>query len=830
MDLKILVLSALLHDIGKFAQRAKRPYSKTLQGEYLPVFDGKYSHWHALYSDYFIENDLPLPGELEEFRSQIARTASTHHRPVENNLMDMCVSIADRLSSGADRIHSTDEESKAGFRESRLISIFDEIELLNHQFEPPGKYFYKLVPLDIKDDVVFPVKDAATGPAKEYQVLFDQFHNELGKINIKNGFTPFMENLISLLERFTWAIPSSSYKTISDIPLFDHSFSTAGIAQALFLYHKETGTVPSFSDDEKKFILVSGDLSGIQKYIFGISHSTSRGVSKIFRARSFFIQAVVQSAILEIENRFNIHSVCRLMNSGGKFILLLPNIDSVKQELEKIDHEIQVWFRQKFKGTLTLPLAWSTDMSQQDFEMNRFTIKLDEANEALGTAKLQKLHKTFKNYGNVIDHDYEEFEGGNCALCERNASDEKASEIYSSKEKNDLPVCRDCADQITYIGKNLPNSKYLVYSREGKIPLFGQVYLSIENKKLFNFNDCFRVETLINEPGYVRARIARHLPSISTEELKNQALFSLFEKEEGFHDMIRPLENNSDSFVPKTFSMIADKSRKQLGDGKLTGRPLLGFLKADVDNLGLIFSTGLSKNISMARIASLSRMINFFFTDYIVSLLENDFPDIYVVFSGGDDLFLIGPWNQTINFALKMRSKFSEFCAMNPDITLSCGILTTKSRLPVRKAVYIAEEYLEKAKNVKSGKRVKDSVCFLETPLSWKEFENLMRLGKKFDKALEEKDRTLFSNSFLYRLLTYHKMYLNFAGKGDIKSGRYLSHAHYDIGRNIFRKDEKNKDELTMLYDIFSIGTDKSGWLEHLDIPIFYAMNLNRKF
>ena len=36
-EMEILVLSALLHDIGKLAQRARRPKSVDLEGEYCPV-------------------------------------------------------------------------------------------------------------------------------------------------------------------------------------------------------------------------------------------------------------------------------------------------------------------------------------------------------------------------------------------------------------------------------------------------------------------------------------------------------------------------------------------------------------------------------------------------------------------------------------------------------------------------------------------------------------------------------------------------------------------------------------------------------------------------
>ena len=156
-DLQIVVLSALMHDIGKFAQRAKRPYSKAMEGEYLTNYKGKPGHWHTVYSDYFLENDLPLPEELEKSRSIIARTASAHHKPDTENLKEMCVTIADRLSSGSDRIEMQDKEGKTGFRESRLISIFDEIELYNHTFQPSKSWYYNLAELESDGANIFPV-------------------------------------------------------------------------------------------------------------------------------------------------------------------------------------------------------------------------------------------------------------------------------------------------------------------------------------------------------------------------------------------------------------------------------------------------------------------------------------------------------------------------------------------------------------------------------------------------------------------------------------------------------------------------------------------------
>lgn len=177
-----------------------------------------------------------------------------------------------------------------------------------------------------------------------------------------------------------------------------------------------------------------------------------------------------------------------------------------------------------------------------------------------------------------------------------------------------------------------------------------------------------------------------------------------------------------------------------------------------------------------------------------------------------------------------MREKLGHFSSDNPDLTLSCGILTSKARFPVRKAVEITEEHLDSAKRYNAKDRVKDSVSFLSEVLSWQKLEALLQAGEKFDKALEEKQRSNFTTAFMYRLLTYHRMYRKFIEEGDIKSGKYLSHAHYDIARNIRKKNLSNHQELDMLYKIFAVGAPDRDELYHLNIPLFYAINLNREF
>ncbi|MEA3232175.1 MAG: type III-A CRISPR-associated protein Cas10/Csm1, partial [Thermodesulfobacteriota bacterium] len=570
------------------------------------------------------------------------------------------------------------------------------------------------------------------------------------------------------------------------------------------------------------FILVGGNLSGIQKYIFGITRNSGKGVSKIFRARSFYLQALIRAALIDIQRTTGLLGACRLLDSGGKFILLLPDTEDIRRKIEQFDRELQIWFRDKFKGTVTLSLSWHTRLKHQDFMLESFRFQIDRLNETLEAVKYQKLCKTFSEQGMVIEEGYEQTEAGNCTLCGINSADPESIKHYSQKTESEIAICRDCSDQILYFGSKLPRTRYLVYGTTEKAPVYRdiRITLSADPPPVID-NDILHVEALVDKPGFGRYRLARHLPTLLENDLADENWFRVFEQDLDF-------ERTDGQSVPMTFNMIAHKSKKRIPD-KLVGRSLLGFMKADVDNLGLIFGLGLGDRLSVARFTMMSRMLHIFFSEYLVELLKKEFPYIYVVFAGGDDLFLVGPWWQTVDFAITLREHFSMFCAENPDITLSCGLLPARPRLPMKRAVELVETYLENAKSHDSRSRRKDSICFMGETVSWVEMKELMALGRQFDQAVEQKSRTKFSTAFLYRLMEYHKMYRRFIEGGEIKSGRYLSLAHYDIGRNIISGNKDNQAELDMLFRIFSVGVDERPELNRLNIPLFYAINMNRE-
>lgn len=813
-ELKILIISALIHNVGDFLKKADLLLLDNDSGE-----QNKYNNQLT----FFINEKLPLPAELENERKKIADICSGVHNPEEKDPAKIIIRIASQLAAGFDN----DTYVRPVHIDNFLVSVFDEIELYNHIFNPPGNYFYKLAPLEAASDNIFPVKDPQTNNAASYKLHIEAFFANLKNIKVNTGFEFYLGGLISVLEKFTWCIPSFNQTSAMDISIFDHAMTTATITQAMYLYHKQDENIPAFGDGSKKFILMSGDLSGIQKYIFHINKNSGKGVSKIFRARSFFLQALTRSVILSIQKRLGLSSVCRLIDSGGKFVLLLPCTPEVQNKMEILDGEIQSWFRNKFKGLLTMNISCSVKVTQQDFSIKYFQDKLDEVNEALQIKKLQKLYKTFSKEGTIIDGNYDEREGKNCSLCNINVSDEESSKKYTEGEIIETAICRECYEQINYIGKRLPDTNYLIYAntaqnRDG-ISLFDSINLELSHDEPANLSSIQHVECLSDSCNFARARLARHLPKLREEELNDKNWSALFSEDEDHN--VQSIEVGQ----PKTFNWIALKSKKVNKDNELIGRPLLGFFKADVDNLGLIFSMGLEKRLSPARLTSLSRMLNIFFSEYIVELASAEYPDIYSVFAGGDDLFMVGPWDQIIHFAVKVREQFRKYCAENPDITLSGGIFISKPRLPMRKAVELAEDYLESAKKYTSDKRQKDSLCILSETVSWQEITKLMELGDKFDRAIDESKRTGFSTAFLYRLLEYHHMYRKFTYGKKIKYGRYLALAHYDIARNILSEDNRDRDELNMLYDIFAVGDHKRSSLEKLNIPLFYAINRNRK-
>jgi len=86
-----VTLGAFLHDIGKFSQRAfaktavMTPEVRARESDVLPSFQGRSSHWHALWTDFFFNEVVernPLPRALD--RRWVRDCAVFHHKPLQD--------------------------------------------------------------------------------------------------------------------------------------------------------------------------------------------------------------------------------------------------------------------------------------------------------------------------------------------------------------------------------------------------------------------------------------------------------------------------------------------------------------------------------------------------------------------------------------------------------------------------------------------------------------------------------------------------------------------------------------------------------------------------
>ena len=122
------------------------------------------------------------------------------------------------------------------------------------------------------------------------------------------------------------------------------------------------------------------------------------------------------------------------------------------------------------------------------------------------------------------------------------------------------------------------------------------------------------------------------------------------------------------------------------------GARRLGVLKADVDTLSLLIQEGLNDERArglrptITRMATMSSMLDLFFAGHVRRICLDYFQGrpgwqkkeaeipidglFYVVYSGGDDLFIVGPWDAVLRLTLSLRQDFTRFTGRNPNLRL----------------------------------------------------------------------------------------------------------------------------------------------------------------
>lgn len=709
-------LAALLHNIGKFWQGTSKLGShQELSAEFIDMYVPP-SEWRP---------------SLEEQQQEV-------------------IVAADWLSSGEkEELEGKGEAEKR--KNTPLTSIFSKINI--EKGELPPEHYYPIKHLKLDKMVIFPNPLEERGEnwlKDDYEKTWKEFEEEVEGIKIITDFNAYFNALYYLLQKYTWCVPSAVWKAKPDVSLFDHLKTTCAIASCLenldTTYCKailKSSEGKELSEEErtalqndKKFLLIDGDISGVQKFIYSI---TSKGAVKGLRGRSFYLELLSESIAKYILRKLKLPITNLLYCGGGHFYVLAPSI--VEKDLNGIQREIAEKLLKIHRGELYLVLEWLR-LSAYDFQKEKFGNAWKNIGNKIAKKKKRKFSEVLNQHEKIFGPSFDE--GGIKEICKVCGSEE-----YVDKEEEKCMFCKSLED----LAKKVAKARYFV---------------EIEGDKEKRIIEEGSWEDLISGFG-IRYEFPEELNWEDLKRIDAEHIFIYKLNDTNFLDNLNILKGTKTpiSFGFKCMAKQTPFIEEDIKDfdhlaEDAKGIKKWGVLRADVDDLGRIFSEGLTDDRTISRVSNLSSTLSLFFTGWVEKICEGgEYKDrVYAIYSGGDDLFVVGAWNKMPEIGKKIYEEFRTFTSDNSNITLSTGITIAPTvKYPLYQAADLTGEALDKSKDLKkedSMPKEKDAITFLDKPLKWDKFSgDITKLKEK----LEELHDAGVSRTFLQKLYEIYDVY-----------------------------------------------------------------------
>lgn len=723
-DLGEVALAALLHDVGKLLQRGSGMPRSATHAEF-----GRLLLQSLRYSDAVCEAALKHHG-----RARSGQRVSEAEHP-----STLVVYEADNLASSLRR----DEPGAKGFDpEASLNSIFN---FVRQRPAPAQRRSYRLGEYGGASVTSYlPAKERAEPHA--YRNLKDELvraFEELGEL----GFSTNVRSVMNLLERYGSHVRSTTSRAdTGDISLFDHSRVTAAISVCIAGHLNETGGEPARSEIEnreaERYLFVRGDISGVQSFLYTI---TSRGALRMLRARSFFLELLAEHAVAELLKRSGVPRTNVIFVGGGGFQLLLPNTADSRKAVDGARADINAALARDFGHTLSLALA-AQPCNAHGLIGDGLRETLRALGEALSAAKAGKFREGLEDLFSARPEPKVE----TCAVCTR---DDAPVGRYDSRSYDPLPPETEEGEGILLC----PTCHML-----------GRASLKLVRSRYLTVGGDLR----IGEVGYGLSN-----------DLQN-ALYAL----DGVGD--EACLRGAAPLPAARYATRDDEEKDQIMDfdglsKKAEGIKRLAVLRMDVDDLGETFRSGLPREMrTFDRYAALSRAFTTFFKMVLPMICAGGYENSLwlfgekreraatVVYSGGDDLFIVGAWSDVLELAVDIRRAFREFVCENPSVTISAGISIHKAGEPLylmAEAAGTAEETAKK--NGRTGRKKDSAVLFYEGPdvraldkavpdaLFWDEVEEVAGLVKQINAFRKPDGKLPFPRGFTRLLLEVVDVY-----------------------------------------------------------------------
>ena len=243
-----------------------------------------------------------------------------------------------------------------------------------------------------------------------------------------------------------------------------------------------------------------------------------------------------------------------------------------------------------------------------------------------------------------------------------------------------------------------------------------------------------------------------------------------------FMDVSLEITENIRSYVAKNAGAIVDF--EDLAK-KSCGETAIAVIKADVDNMGNFIKHS-DVTQSFINFDTFSKGINNFFSLYVPRKMKEKFENSYTVFAGGDDLLIVGSYDQMIELAVFVRQEFMKFIKTK-DLSISFGIVLAKPSTPISYLAQTSEKWLEVSKETTG----KDAISIFGETAKWDSYLSVRsKILDEFTKFNIDKDNTVF----LYRLLELCEMSKNVCE--DVKNTMWKSKLSYSFTRNMQNKQD----------------------------------------
>lgn len=775
--LEEIIIGALLHDVGKVCQRAdENPQQMS----------------HERFGERWYES---LVADVKKALGDVKPFIAHHHTESISSQLRADLYLvweADNLSAG-ERAKGSAKNLEFKFYRP-LHAVFVNISLKKLVDINPKAYdafilseckiedFFPRTPKDIDREI--------------YKKIIESFTDKLNNTLVVRNKINFLLNLFE--EYFSFIPSETAYdpnnpNVLPDISLYDHSRMTAALASCLYIYFKEKyGKKPGevsrndlLKRDEQRYLLVMGDISGIQDFIYNVTY---KAALKGLRGRSFFVAFLCEHYVRTVLQEIGLSRANVIYIGGGSFILLLPNTERVKNVIKERTERLNKWLFDNFYEKLYLVVSYveisGNDVAGRGSLLERWRelseINYDRKNQKFSNMIQSSLFSPMKE--KLLY----------CTVCYKPCSEGEV------EEWEDDHICRYCKDLIE-VGRLIPRASFIVGDSS---------------------NPDFQIET----QGYRLIDTDRFPEASEIVYCMNRRLWDAI-----------PLWIAQFPRESVEFSELAKEA---------VGAKYLAALRMDVDNLGKIFSVGLPNRLrSLSRVATLSRLLGLFFSSLITEIAKGRIPKdvsfnpfgrrerhLVVVYSGGDDLFVVGAWSDVVEFAIEVRRCFQKYTGDNPDITLSGGLVLFHEKTPIYRIAQEAGEAEEEAKRNKAPGHEKYSLNAFGTVMFWDEWEKgieesllpLLEIGERRQNQFEPG----FSRALIYKLLRLAELARRMKKDGrDLwvaprilyVLGRSRPRAHEDIWEGRFLKHAVNKDP-----------TETLRWLERSKGPLCWLDYLIR--